>query len=298
MPELPEVETVVSDLKRKIVGKKITDVWSDWPKMLKNIDFSHFRKALLGKKISQVARRGKNIFIELDGNSTIAIHLKMTGHLLWRSGEYFKLKEKNIVKEDRKKPFREKVNQYIHFRFIFGAKRELAFSDVRKFGRIRFYKKAIADVVQLEEYRKLGFEPTGPDFTLENLKIIAAQRKNTNKEIKNFLLEQENISGIGNIYASEILFESGINPRKKVFELSDGELKIILSKTKEILQKAIAHRGTSISDFRDTAGRRGNFGKLRKVYQRKGEPCLNCKETIAAFKQGQRSTFYCPRCQQ
>ncbi len=297
MPELPEVETVVSDLQKKIVNKKITGVWTDWPKILKNIELKKFRRAVIGKKVGRVARRGKNIFIELETDITVVIHLKMTGHLLWRSTNYFDLEASKIVKEDAKRPFREKVNQYIHFRFLFGPKKELAFSDLRKFGRIRFYDCGIDETLERTEYKKLGPEPMGPDFNLEKLIESTKKKKNINKEVKVFLLDQENISGIGNIYASEILFEAKINPRKKVSKLTEAELQKILSKTRAVLTEAIKHRGTSISDFRDTDGLRGEFGRFRKVYQRKGEKCPNCGEIISAFKQGQRSTFYCPRCQ-
>ncbi len=297
MPELPEVETVVSDLNKKVVGKKIVGIWSDWTKMLKNISFEELKNKVVGKKIHKVARRGKNILIEIEGEKTISIHLKMTGHLLWRLQKYFQLLPAEVVKEDQKKPFKEKVNQYVHFRFLFERGRELAFSDLRKFGRIKFYDKNIIETLKDPEYAKLGLEPTENEFNFFSLKELTKKSKNANKEVKIFLLNQENISGIGNIYASEILFEAGINPQKKVSSLTEKELKKIIEKTKKILKEAIANRGTSISDFRDTAGLRGGFGQLRKVYQRKGEKCPRCEDKIISRKQGQRTTFYCPKCQ-
>ncbi len=297
MPELPEVETVVSDLKEKIVGKKIIKVWSDWPKMIKNISFPELQKKLIDQKIERVARRGKNILIQVGRRATLVLHLKMTGHLLFRSQKFFPLDLDKLNKREKGSPFAQKVNQYIHFRFLFEKGKELAFSDMRKFGRIRFFQQPLAETLKNDDFKDLGPDPVFDEFNLKIFQELARQKRNLNKEVKVFLLDQRNISGIGNIYASEILFGAGLDPKKKVSELQLSEMKKIISETKRILKQAIKNRGTSISDFRDTDGQKGRFGDLRKVYQKKGESCPRCQEKIISIKQGQRSTFYCPSCQ-
>lgn len=287
MPELPEVQTIVSDLNRKIKGEVITDFWSDWLKTIKGITLGKFKETLKGKKILEVRRIGKNIFVDLTGGKTIYMHLKMTGHLLVKG------KKENVKGKNGKDYFKDKVNQYVHHIFYFKSGKTLEFSDLRKFGKI-----VLADtgkIREIKEIKKLGVDALSKDFTYGKFEELAQARKNI--PIVNFLIDQGIISGIGNIYRSEILFESGIMPQRRVKTLSLVEKKAVHSQILKVLKKAVKLRGTSDSDYRDTSGAPGNFQKVLKVYRRDGERCKKCQGMVKRIKMGQRSVFYCPSCQ-
>ncbi|MFH1183317.1 MAG: DNA-formamidopyrimidine glycosylase [Candidatus Moraniibacteriota bacterium] len=287
MPELPEVETTIRYLRPKIIGRKIKDIWTDWPKGIGNVLFPELQKTLKGKSISAIDRRGKNILLEIDKKITLWIHLKMTGHLLLRP-----------LKFSKESPFSERVNQYIHFRFILDKDQELAFSDLRKFGRVRYLGEPITHNLISNNFGNLGIEPFSKKFTEEYLTKLIIGKKNKNKQLKIFLMDQGIIAGIGNIYASEIPFEAKLNPRRKMSTLKEHEIAELFNAIKTVLQKAVDTGGTSISDFRDPEGKPGGYGNIRKVYQRKGQHCPNkCGGIVESFKQGQRTTFWCPKCQ-
>lgn len=287
MPELPEVETTINHLRPKIVGKTIEDIWTDWPKGIGYITFPELKKKIKNKKITKISRRGKNILLEIDKKITLWIHLKMTGHLL--------LKPVKIAKNS---PFLEKVNQYIHFRFMLDKNEEIAFSDLRKFGRIRYLSEPLTEELIKENFKDLGIEPFDKNFTEKYLEELVQEKKNQSKPLKIFLMDQGIIAGIGNIYASEIPFEARLSPKRKMSSFKKSEITALYRSIRKILKKAIDTRGTSISDFRDPDGLPGGYGNLRKVYQRKKEPCPNkCGGAIESFKQGQRTTFWCPKCQ-
>lgn len=287
MPELPEVETTINYLRPKIVGRIIKEIWTDWPKAIGNISFEELSKKIQDKKFSAIERRGKNILIEIDKRFTLWIHLKMTGHLLIRPN-----------KIPKNSPLLEKVNQYIHFKFILDKNEELAFSDLRKFGRIRYLPGALTDKLIESNFKDLGIEPFSKDFTENYLENLVSNKKHGNKQLKIFLMDQAIIAGIGNIYASEIPFEAKLSPKKRVGDLNRVEIKALYNAIRKILKKAVDNHGTSVSDFRDPEGKPGGYGNIRKVYQRKGQPCPNgCGGKIESFKQGQRTTFWCPKCQ-
>ena len=287
MPELPEVETTINYLRPKIVGRTIKEIWTDWPKAIGNIPFNELSGKLKEKKFSAIERRGKNILLEVNKKITLWIHLKMTGHLL--------IRPLNIPKGS---PLLEKVNQYIHFKFLLDKNQELAFSDMRKFGRVRYLDEPISEQLLIKNFSDIGIEPFDKKFTEEYLKKLIAEKKNKHKQLKIFLMDQSVIAGIGNIYASEIPFEAGISPKRTMDSISSGEVKKLYAAIRKVLKKAVDTRGTSISDFRDPEGKPGGYGNIRKVYQRKARPCPNkCGGTVESFKQGQRTTFWCPKCQ-
>jgi formamidopyrimidine-DNA glycosylase len=288
MPELPEVQTIVSDLNQKIVGYTIADFWSDWPKAIKNLSLEKFRKEIKNRKILGVRRLGKNIFIDLSGGKTLYVHLKMTGHLL--------VKSKDKSPKSKTNYFSDKVNNYIHHIWTLRKnKKELSmeFSDVRKFAKIVLDKTK--KINELPEIKKLGIDAMNSKFAFAKFGDILSKR--SQKKIGLVLMEQELLAGIGNIYRSEILFESKILPQRKVSSLKEEEKKDIFKNIKKVLQKAIKMRGTSDSDYRDTNGAPGNFQKFLKVYRRAGKRCPRCATIIKKSALGQRSVFFCPKCQ-
>jgi len=224
MPELPEVETVVSDLKEKIVGKKIIEVWSDWPKMIKNISFPELQKKLIDQKIEQVARRGKNILIQVGRSVTLVLHLKMTGHLLFRSQKFFPLDLDKLNKKEKGSPFAQKVNQYIHFRFLFEKGKELAFSDMRKFGRIRFFQQPLAETLKNDDFKVLNRNHI---VTLSSFAFPVICRT---PELREFYLKQFSGAGIeirpmiaGNIQ-KQPFYDKYI---KKTYDLKGSDLMLL-----------------------------------------------------------------------
>jgi len=291
MPELPEVQTIVNDLNKKIRGLTITDVWTDWPKYFKRSPggWENFIKTVKGRKITKIWRLGKNIIFDLSGNKEILIHQKLTGHLL--IGKWQIKNNKPISIE--KGPLAEKVNDYIHTIFWLSENKTMGLSDLRKFGKILAVDKK--DFNNLEDIKDIGPDPLKPSFNFNEFKHLIAQKRGV---IKKILMDQNVISGIGNIYSDEILFVAKVHPLKKVEKLGDKEFKVIFNATKKVLKKAIKLRGTSTSDYRDTAGKTGHYAEVRLVYQREGEKCpRKCGGVIKRLKIGGRSAHFCPKCQ-
>ena len=286
MPELPEVQTIISDLNKKIKGDVIVDFWSDWKKSIK-MPFDKFGKEIKGKKILNASRIGKNILINLSGGKTIYIHLKMTGHLLVK----FPISNFQFPK-NKKNYFDDKVNQYIHHIFYLKSGRTLEFSDLRKFGKIILFDTN--KIEESKEIRSLGIDAMSESFTFEKLGEILDGKKT---KIKLLLMDQSKIAGIGNIYASEILFEAGILPTRPADKIDKEERKKLYKSIKKVFNKAVELRGTSDSDYRDTSGAPGKFQEVLKVYRRTGKKCQRCGTMVQREKIGQRGTFYCPKCQ-
>jgi len=294
MPELPEVETTIRDLRKTqppILGAGFFDVWTDWEKIVKRPkDFENFKKGLKGKKIKEIKRRGKNILFFLSGNKILLIHQKLTGHLLFGRWEIKKGKPESKISG----PISEDpINRFLHLIFFLDNGWQLAISDLRKFAKAELWKKE--ELEKSKEYKSLGPEPLDKDFSFEKLKK-ALQKKRKGK-IKQILMDQNVIAGIGNIYSDEILWEAKIHPFRDISKLKEDNLKRIYLVMRKILLKAIKTGGESISDYRRPAGEKGNFDPLRKVYRREGKKCDRCGRVIKRLKIGGRSTHFCPNCQ-
>jgi len=286
MPELPEVETTVKDLWKKILSRKIEDVWTDFPRMIKRPkDFKDFVKDIKRRKIENIRRRGKNILIYLSGNKTLLIHQKLTGHLLLG-----KWKKKGNIWQPPPGPLSEKVNTYIHLLFTFDDGQQLALSDLRKFAKAELLNK---DELK-KELSSLGLEPLDKSFTLENFTEALSRARG---KIKQVLMDQTVIAGIGNIYSDEILWRAKVHPFKEISQLSEKELKNIYQAIRKTLPLAIKLCGESISDYRTLSGEAGFFDKARKVYRREGEKCNRCGTIIKRVKLAGRSAHFCPNCQ-
>ena len=291
MPELPEVQTIVNDLTKKIKGLIITDVWTDWPKYFKRSigGWETFRKIVKGKKIKKIRRIGKNIIFDLSHDKEILIHQKLTGHLLVG---HWQIKN-NLPISTEKGLFAEKVNNYIHAIFWLNKNKMMGFSDLRKFGKILVTDKR--DFDNLKDLKDIGPDPLTPKFGFNEFKSLISRKRGP---IKKILMDQNIVSGIGNIYSDEILFAAKIHPLRKAEKLGDKELRAIFEAAKKILKKAIKLRGTSTSDYRDTAGKAGRYTEVRLVYQREGEKCpQRCGGTIKRLKINGRSAHFCPYCQ-
>lgn len=282
MPELPEVQTVVSQLGHKVVGKKIEDFWSDWKKKIFP-SFSVFAKHVKGATILGTRRFGKHIVIDLDNGYSIVVHLKMTGHFL----------VKNKANRNAKEFTEDPVNGYIHHIFTYTDKTTLEFSDMRKFGWLRTMKTG--EVETLSTIESLGIDALSPKLSPKHFQALVLERKN--RSIGEVLLEQNLIAGIGNIYRSEALFLAGVLPTRRIASLGPHEWKKILPAIKKVLRHALKLRGTSDGDFRDTDGLEGRFQRTLFVYGRQDRPCKKCDTIILRKKIGQRSIFFCPRCQ-
>jgi len=267
MPELPEVQTTVNYLNNpalKILSAGFVDVWSDWYKINK--------KNIKNKKILKIWRRAKNVIFELSEGYSLLVHQKMTGHLL--TGKW---------KED---PY----NRFIHLILFLDDGNKIALSDARKFAKIELWKTEDLK----KELEKLGPEPLEKSFTLKRFKEVI---KNKKGKVKQVLMDQSVISGIGNIYASEILWQAKVHPEKSVAKLNEKELELIYKAIKKILKLAVKLGGESFSDYRKPDGSKGDFDTERKAYKREGQKCYRCGTKIKRQKISQRSAFFCPTCQ-
>jgi formamidopyrimidine-DNA glycosylase len=291
MPELPEVETIKRDLFSNVVGKKITDINFLWPGILKGTNIKEFRRLVVGQKILNVNRRAKMIDIMMSNGYSLLLHMKMTGHLIVAGAEWKVDKMGKWVKRgNAESPLYDPLNQYIRAIFWLSDGNILAFSDLRKFGYIKLVDKG-----ELEEiYNTYGEEPLTGDFNIEYLRSIL---DNNNLAIKKILMDQKQISGIGNIYADEILWDAKIHPLTRGKNISASDVTKLYNAIENILKDAVRLRGTSTSDFRDTSGRKGGYGDILKAYKRNGQPCQRCEREIERIVVGGRGTHFCPHCQ-
>ena len=268
MPELPEVQTIVSGLKKTVLGKKIKSIFSDSSRVLSGKDFS---RELVEGKIVDVKRRSKFIIIELSNNRAILIHLGMTGNLFYLKKEAPKEKHDHLI-------------------LRFSDNSQLRYNDPRKFGKIKIVN--LPELKNLPEISQLGPEPL--KISLNDFANIFRKRKG---RIKTSLLNQKLLAGLGNIYSDETLFDAKIHPLTKIDTLNPEKLKSLYCSIKKILKKAIQAGGTSVDNYLNVDGEKGFFQFKLKVYGREGEPCPRCGARIKRIRINQRSSHYCPRCQ-
>jgi formamidopyrimidine-DNA glycosylase len=274
VPELPEVQTIVSELKTEILGKKIKDIEVKVPKMVLG-DV----KSIEALKVEDVRRRAKLIIIGLEKGLNLVIHLKLTGQLLYKS-QISNLKSQNDLGPTR-----------IIFYFTDGS--QLFFNDLRKFGYVKILdSQGLERTLAKENY---GPEPLEKEFTLEKFKGLLSKKPNA--QIKPLLMDQTFIAGIGNLYSDEILFYAGVHPKRRVRELKSEEVKKLYEGIGKILNEALKYKGSSIDTYRTTTGQKGTFEFHRKVYRREGQKCYRCGSIIKVIKIGGRSAHFCPKCQ-
>ena len=286
MPELPEVEVVKKSLESKLKNLTIKRVFINNNKLRYKINNKEFSK-IKGLKIISVKRRAKYLLIQLNQNLTILAHLGMTGkffifnkNIKYKTSFYYSLK-KNDSKHD-------------HITFFLNKGFKLIYNDVRKFGFIKLFKTQ--NIYECSHLRFLGPEPLTEDF---NVSYVNNYLLNKKKTIKDLLMNQKFVAGLGNIYCNEILFLCKIRPTRIAKKVNKQELYKIVRFTKKILKKSIFLGGSSIKDFVSTDGQNGNFQQKFNVYNREKRRCktINCPCTIRKLYMSGRSSFFCPRCQ-
>ncbi len=286
MPELPEVEVVRQSLHKKINKKKVYKVIV----RNRNLRFkipSNFSSILENQKIIKVNRYSKYLIFYLSNKKYCLLHLGMSGtiHLVYKN-------KKNLITNTSFYSSPTLPKKHNHVEIIFDNFKFI-YNDPRRFG---FFQ--IVDNINLlkKKFSHLGPEPFQPEF---NINYILSFLKNKKKNIKNFLLDQKFISGIGNIYASEILFLSKINPFKKGYSLKKNECLKVIVNSRKVLLEAIKRGGSTIKDFKNTTGKKGDFQKNFKVYEREGLNCkrFKCYGIIQKKMISKRSTFFCKFCQ-
>ncbi len=294
MPELPEVETTVRGLKTKVLERTFVDVWSDWEKLVKKPgNFEEFKRIIKGKKIKKIWRRAKNIIFDLSRGCSLLVHQKMTGHFLVGTWKI----EAGSWKPIGKGPLSDPYNRFIHIIFFLADGRMLALSDARKFAKVELWKTS--ELLNSQEFKKLGPEPLEKSFTFEKFKevLLGSPLSPRLRRVKQVLMDPNIIAGIGNIYASEILWRAKIHPEKNVAKLDEKELKLLYQNIKKVLSLGVKLGGESFSDYRKPDGTKGDFDTERKAYKREGQKCQRCGTKIKRIKVAQRSAFFCPHCQ-
>ena len=267
VPELPEVQTVVNQLRSELLGEKIESITPIWAKVFHDFTSSKINKSIAGKKITDVNRRAKFIIIQFKEN-LVAIHLRMTGKLYIQ-------------------PSVNPIPNYTSAYFTLESTKTLIFDDVRKFGRIYLYKN-LANI-----NKRHGPEPLDPSFTFECFNPLLKKRK---RNIKALLLDQSILAGLGNIYVDESLWASGIHPNSISNLIPEKKIKLLYQNIKKILIEAIKKNGTTIIDF-SVNGESGKYANELKVYGRQILDCMSCSNKIKKIRVASRGTYVCTRCQ-
>ena len=271
MPELPEVETIRRQLAPALEGRRLEALEVLDPRWCEPAEPVALEDAVRGRRIERVSRRGKYLVLELAGDVHLAMHLRMTGTLL-------------LVHEDER--------PHLRARMVLEGGKRLLFVDVRRFGTGVVLLGSDARDAYFDA--RLGVEPLDPDFTAEALRALASGRR---APVKAFLLNQERIAGVGNIYADEALFRAGIHPLRQTRRLNPAQWEALRRGVVESIRAGIAADGASIDDYRDPDGVRGRFQDEFLVHRRAGQPCPGCGATIVKLVAAGRGTYACERCQ-
>ncbi len=274
MPELPEVETIKTSLiNANIINSKITEIFRSQYKLrtASTLDL----KELANLTIKKISRRARYLMIELDNQTSLIIHLGMSGRLLLKSSS-------PTAKHDH---FAIKINYQ-------NDNKWLIFNDPRRFGLIDLVNNQ--DLRRHQLLAKLGPEPLSTDF---NHQYLANKLANKNINIKTSLMDNQIVVGVGNIYANESLFLAKILPLRSSKSINDEEIKNLIKSIKFVLNQAIANKGSSINDYVDADGNIGNFQNNFKVYGRINQNCIKCSNKIERIIQNGRSSFFCQKCQ-
>jgi formamidopyrimidine-DNA glycosylase len=273
MPELPEVETIRRQLAPEIEGRRIDRVEILDPRWCEPALPDEVAQAIEARRIERLDRRGKWLIWELADEVHVVMHLRMTGNLL-------------LV------PPGDTDRRFKRVQIDLDDGRHVIFADARRFGTgvVLLGHDAVHDYFQ----GRVGLEPLGPDFTAEALRGMASGRR---APVKAFLLSQERVAGVGNIYADEALWRSKIHPLKPVGTLKASQIESLHESVIHVLHAGIDAKGATIDDYRDASGQEGSFQDKFQVHLREGEPCSRCGRTIRKIRAAGRGTYFCPNCQ-
>jgi formamidopyrimidine-DNA glycosylase len=276
MPELPEVESLRRILHRSAVGRTIKNARINEPRLRRRIS-ADFAATLGGRRIEDIARRAKYLVVSLSGDLTMLTHLGMSGSWTHR-GDGFDTEDFDP--------------RHDHVVLALDDGTSLVYNDPRRFGLM----KAVPTekLGTLTELKDLGPEPLSREF---NADYFASKARGKKVAIKNLLMDQRIVAGVGNIYASEILFVAKVRPTRRAGRVTRVELEKIVAATPRILRAAIGSRGTTFRSYRDSRGQPGRFAERLQVYGREGKPCFVCSTPIRNVVVSQRASFYCPKCQ-
>ena len=275
MPELPEVTTIINALKKTtLINNKIESVEVLVPKIIQNTSVDYFKKFFVNEKVLNIERLGKYIIYKLTNKKVFVSHLRMEGKFFYGT----KVELNNLP------------HLMVLFNFVNGN--SLAYCDSRMFGTFSIYHEN--DYLNSKELSKLSIDRLDSKFTCM---FLLNKIKNINRPIKSVLLDQSIVSGIGNIYADEILFKCKINPLTKAKLLTNKDCELICKYSKEILLDAIKHKGTTIFSYKFDKNHSGEYQKFLNVHLREGLQCKICKTPISKIKINGRGTYFCPRCQ-
>ncbi len=286
MPELPEVETIRRGLDKYVVGHKILDIEVKAPRI-----FTGERKNVIGARITGVRRLGKGLILNLSNDYSLAIHIKMTGQLIYRG------KETEDI-EISKTKVGSIPNNFTHVIFELDHGAKLYYNDQRRFGWIKVVRTK--DVMDLPFFKTVGPEPPiskgshEKELTLEMFREIISGK---NTKIKPLIMDQSRIGGIGNIYANDALFKANIDPGRSAKSLTDDEMKNLYEAVIDVMKLSLEKGGASELSYVNVLGNEGSYQRYSLVYGKKGRECPNCKTKIEFIKLGGRGTFYCPNCQ-
>lgn len=303
MPELPEVEYTARQLRASVVGATIREAQVFWERTIAHAQLPDFLAEIAGRGIEGVRRRGKFLLLDLSGDLFLSIHRRMTGNFLLLPADWeidTRLRESDPIAWRTRGPevhppvstdvSYSRETSYCRVCFRLADGRYLLFTDPRKFGRIELWSRAQEAGV----FANLGPEPLSDTFTIERFTEALAGRR---IGIKQTLLDQSVVAGIGNIYADEALYYASIHPARQAHSLTSSEICLLHEGIVAVLTLGIEHGGTSFNDYRDLWGQAGqNYNHVR-VYHQEGKPCSRCNTLIERIVIAQRSTHFCPRCQ-
>lgn len=273
MPELPEVEVLRQSLEPHLLGDRIESVLVRNAALRMPVSGRELRQRMVGRRVLALRRRSKYLLADVEGGSTLLVHLGMSGRLCLA---------------DRSAP----AETHEHVVFGLASGRDLRFRDPRRFGLVKAQSTERLESSLL--LRHLGVEPLSPEFDGGRLRELALKRRGP---VKSFLMDGRLVVGVGNIYATESLHRAGIHPARSVARIAPQRWDRLAVAVREVLERAIADGGTTLNDFANGLGEQGYFQTRLLAYDRAGEPCETCGSTIRRLVQGGRSTYYCPSCQ-
>lgn len=279
MPELPEVETIRRGLEHYLVGHKILDVEIKVPKL-----FEGNPREIIGSKVTKVRRFGKGLVIDLSNGYSLAIHIKLTGQLIYRD-------EKTKDIEVSKQKVGTVPSKFTHVIFTLDRGAHLYYNDLRRFGWIKVVRTN--EVQDLPFFKSMGPEPF-KDLTLEYFKKVLM---NSSLAVKPLIMDQKRIGGIGNIYANDALYLSKINPKRSAKTLSSPEIKSLFDSIHKVMEKGMKYGGSSELTYVNVLGQEGEYQRHTLVYGRQGDICERCGGLIKKYFLGGRGTYWCERCQ-